>query len=517
MTLDRRALGPVAISAYDLPGGHELLVHDCEDCACAVADQRALPTSEGLQAALAADDSQWTAGRDVIDWALDGEHRLLFNPLGPGGVVVVNDAAHRVFSAFRQPSTFTAAAARQQDAGETATTDGGPAAAVMRKLGELQILHPAGQPQRPQFTDGRMLTAWLHVTNACNLRCPYCYLDKTAEPMNEATGRAAVEAVLRSAVDHGFTAVKLKYAGGEASLNYRLMLALHAYARELAAQYGLELHATMLTNGAALAVPLIEALGPAGIQVMVSLDGIGDAHDAQRPTTGGKPSFRLVERGIGRLTAAGIAPHLSITITGRNAEGVAEVVRFALDRGLTFSLNLFRDNDCAASYPDLRYEEQAMIDGMLAAFAVIEEYLPRWSVLGSVLDRGQLLEQRQRSCGVGQSYVVIDQHGQVAKCHMEIEKTLGDVFRDDPLQLVRQDRSSALNLLVDEKEGCRDCTWRYWCTGGCTVATFRATGRYDVKSPNCNIYRAIYPQALRLEALRLLKYCEPAPLAGTLS
>lgn len=114
--------------------------------------------------------------------------------------------------------------------------------------------------------------------------------------------------------------------------------------------------------------------------------------------------------------------------------------------------------------------------------------------------------ERQRSCGVGQDYVVIDQRGQVAKCHMEIERTLGDIFSDDPLQLVRRDETTALNLAVDEKAGCRDCTWRYWCSGGCTVATFRATGRYDIKSPNCNIYKAIYPQALRLEGLRLLKY-----------
>ena len=65
------------------------------------------------------------------------------------------------------------------------------------------------------------------------------------------------------------------------------------------------------------------------------------------------------------------------------------------------------------------------------------------------------------------------------------------------------------NLAVEEKEGCRDCTWRYWCSGGCAVATFRATGRYDIKSPNCNIYKAIYPEALRLEGLRLLKYAMP--------
>ncbi len=182
------------------------------------------------------------------------------------------------------------------------------------------------------------------------------------------------------------------------------------------------------------------------------------------------------------------------------------MVRYALDRDLTFSLNFFRDNDFAASFPDLRYEEQAMIDGLLGAFAVIEEALPRWSVLASVLDRGQLLEPRRHSCGVGQDYLVIGHRGQVSKCHMEVERTLGDVFSDDPLRLIRKDSTTVMNLPVEEKEGCRDCTWRYWCSGGCAVATFRATGRYDIKSPNCNIYKAIYPQALRLEGLRLLKY-----------
>jgi uncharacterized protein len=269
---------------------------------------------------------------------------------------------------------------------------------------------------------------------------------------------------------------------------------------------GLALHAALLSNGVHLRPGLVEMLKAEGIRVMISLDGVGDTHDAQRPFISGKPSFRLVERTIGQLIDQGHPPHVSITITNRNAAGVPAVVRYALDRQLTFSLNFFRDNDCAASFSDLRYEERVMISALLETFEVIEGNLPAWSVLGSVLDRGQLLEPRQHSCGVGQDYVVIDQKGRVAKCHMEIERTLGDVFSSDPLQLVRQDRTTALNLLVDEKEGCRDCTWRYWCSGGCTVATFRATGRYDVKSPNCNIYKAIYPQALRLEGLRILKY-----------
>jgi uncharacterized protein len=499
MTSYCRSRRPVVISAFDLDGAQDLLVHGCEDCACAVTSDRALRAPESALSALECDESRWVSGHEVIDWALDAEHRLLFNPIGHGGVVVINDTAHRIFQSFRHARTFT-------DVLASLPGDGESNAAVIRRMAELEMIYPDQQSQRPKFASGHMLTAWLHVTNACNLRCPYCYVAKSSEPMDESTGRAAVEAVMKSAADHGFTAVKLKYAGGEASLNYRLMAKLNSYARELAGKRGLALYSTMLSNGVALRSSLIDSLKAEGIYVMISLDGVGSLHDAQRPTLNGKASFHLVARGISRLMERDHAPHLSITITNRNARGVADAVRFALERDLTFSLNLFRDNDCATAFPDLRYEEQTIIAGLLEAFGVVEEYMPRWSVLGSILDRGQLLEQRQRSCGVGQDYVVINQHGEVAKCHMEIEKTIGDVFSSDPLELIRKDKTTALNLIVDQKEGCRDCTWRYWCTGGCTVATFRATGRYDIKSPNCNIYRAIYPPALRLEGLRLLKY-----------
>lgn len=498
---------PAVLSTFDLPDGQQLLIHGCEDCACATRQDLNIQPQDASPLVSPVDSGHWVRDRDVTELPLDDEHRLLFNPVGTAGVVVLNTFAHNIFSCFERPNTLRDVKATWPESCDEIHD-------MVRRLGQLGMIHPAGQVTRRGLLGGAasrstMLTAWLHVTNACNLRCPYCYVRKSREHMDESVGRAAIEAVIRSAVAHDFRAVKLKFAGGEASLNDRLLVLLHAYAQGLAAHHGLQLYATLLSNGVRLRPALVDVLKAEGIRVMISLDGLADQHDAQRPFRNGKPSFHLVERTIARLLEQGHPPHLSVTITNRNARGVADVVRFALERDLTFSLNFFRDNECAASFSDLRYEEQAMISGLLEAFQVIEEFVPAWSVLGSVLDRGQLLEPRQQPCGVGEDYVVIDQRGGVAKCHMEIEKTLGDVFHDDPLELVRRDKRTVLNLLVEEKEGCRDCTWRYWCTGGCPVATFRATGRYDIKSPNCSIYKAIYPRALRLEGLRLLKYARP--------
>jgi uncharacterized protein len=504
MTINQPGSRAVVLSSFDRPDTRHFLLYGCEDCACPVSMDGRLQGSGTLPYLPIQDTDRWECGQELLDLPLNGDHHILFNPLGRGGVVLVNEPARHILRRFQQPSSFPDAQRSWSGADDEFEQ-------IFKRLAHLDMIQLSGQPTLPDFQRSTMLTAWLHVTNACNLRCAYCYVSKSNEGMDETVGRAAVEAVMRSAVEHNFSAVKLKYAGGEASLNYRLMLALHTYARELAAQHSLELHATLLSNGVALPQPLLHALQSEGIRLMISLDGIGRQHDDQRPFANGRASFHFVERTIARLIEQGHSPHLSITITNRNAAGLSDVVRFALQRDLTFSLNFFRDNDCAAGIADLKYEEQSMISALLEAFDVIEQFLPPWSVLGSILDRGQLLEPRRHSCGVGRDYVVIDQEGKVAKCHMEIERTLGDVFSSDPLQLVRRDEATAQNLPVEEKEGCRDCTWRYWCSGGCAVATFRATGRYDIKSPNCNIYKAIYPAALRLEGLRLLKYAPMNP------
>lgn len=498
MAPDQPTCCAIVLSALDVPDARRLLVYGCEDCACAV-DTSTPPAAAPAPVQDLPPGARWVRGPEIVNFPLDGGYRALFNPAGNYGVAVVNPAGYRLFRRFHSPATLSQAAADWPGPAQNFT-------AAFNRLAGLEMVHPAAVLPRPRFPESRQLTAWLHITNACNLRCPYCYLTKTNEEMDESTGRAAVEAVIRSAAGHGFGAVKLKYAGGEASLNYRLVLKLHSYAQTLAGRRGLALHGVLLSNGVSFPKKLVEALKAANIRVMISLDGVGRYHNRQRPFANGRPSFHLVEQTITRLQQAGWPPHLSITVTGRNLAGLPQAVRFALDRDLTFSLNFYRKAGTRAGVGDLPYREQAMIDALLAAFEVIEAQLPRWSVLGAILDRGQLVQPRQYPCGVGRDYVVINQRGQVARCHMEIERTLGDVFRFDPLRLVRQNGAGLQNPPVEEKLGCGRCPWRYGCTGGCPVATANATGRAGVKSPNCNIYRAIYPAAIRLEGLRLLKY-----------
>lgn len=328
--------------------------------------------------------------------------------------------------------------------------------------------------------------------------------------MDEATGVAAVDAIVRTAVRHGFPIVNLKYAGGESTLNFALVQTLHRYAKHATARAGLQLQSGVLSNGVALTKSMLDFLRDEGIHLMISLDGSAVEHDRQRIFRNGSGSYRQVMRSIDRAVARGVTPHLSITVTGKSVDGLVDAVTFALDRNLLFNLNFYREHDAGKSNADLRAEDEAIIAALHAAFAVIEARLPKHSLIGALIDRSSFAGPHHRSCGAGHSYLVVDHNGRVARCQMEIERPVTDIFAADPLHELQLQSTGFQNLAVDEKEGCRDCHWRYWCAGGCSLLTYRVTGRNDVKSPYCNVYKAVYPALLRLESLRLLRYATPA-------
>jgi uncharacterized protein len=278
---------------------------------------------------------------------------------------------------------------------------------------------------------------------------------------------------------------------------------LHHYAQQLAQAKGIELRAVILSNGTVWTPAMARWLVESGVKLMISLDGVGAAHDALRPTRGGQGTFVKIEHNVDHiLLPAGVRPDISITITGRNAHAVAGAVAWAIERDLPFSLNFYRENLLSARHQDLKLEETQIIEGMRQAYQVVEKYLPMRPFLSGLLDRVQA-EAHAHTCGIGQSYLVFTHTGQVAQCQMHLGDSHAVTETDDALKLTA---SGLIPLVsVDDKAGCKDCLWRYRCAGGCPLETYRATGRFDVQSPHCQIYTTLFPAALRLEGLRLLK------------
>jgi uncharacterized protein len=451
------------------------------DCACAAP---AVWSSSRLQVG-----ESWQLAPALYRAPLPAAHEMIFNPVGPAGVVVLNQPAREVLDTFCDPHPLTDEVARQ--------------------LAALQLLTPVSNQRSAIGNQASVLTAWLHITADCNLRCAYCYLNKTGEAMTEETGYAAVDAVIRSAQVNDFQTIKLKYAGGEPTLNFRLVQRLHDYACHHAADARLELREVVLSNGVALTSTMIDWLRDENIRLMISLDGLSAEHDAQRTFLNGRGSFAHVARAVDRALARGLAPHLSITVTSRNTDKLAETVAFALERDLPFNLNFVRDSDRAETGSDLAAGHARLIAGMKGVFAVIEAKLPRRRLIDALVDRSAFDAPHEYPCGAGRNYLVIDQQGRVARCQMDIEYPVADVLTQDPLKAIRVHSRGFQNVSVHDRSDCKACIWRYWCAGGCPLLSFRTKSHSNVRSPYCDVYRALYPDVLRLEAQRLLKWNLP--------
>ncbi|MBN1814683.1 MAG: radical SAM protein [Anaerolineae bacterium] len=455
------------------------------DCAC----PDALP-SVARHSPLFTSHTWWQAP-GLYRMPLSDAYEVVFAPDLSARVAVLNRPASHLLDLFSPPRTVS------EVVKEVPFLEGEGVADLAREMADVGLICCDGQTiARDAAPD--TLTAWLHVTRRCNLRCAYCYARRGQQEMSEAVGRATVDALFQSAVQHGFQSVKLKYAGGEPTLNLATVLATHEHAQAEAARMGLHVREVLLSNGVDLPRSVLHTLRSAAIGLAISLDGVGPANDIQRGPGSAERAIRSLDLAID----LGMTPHVSVTVTRLNVAELRDVVTLVLDRDLPFNLNFYRPQNTPAA-PGLLAGSDEMIDGLRGALALIEERLPRRSLAGGLLDRCYVGTPHRYACGAGQSYVAVDPLGNMACCHMELDRgpIVGRIGQDDPVAAIRSARHR-WESNVDERQDCGLCTWRYWCAGGCPLLA-----RHDSPSSlYCHVYQALLPDLLRLEGLRLLRW-----------
>jgi uncharacterized protein len=324
--------------------------------------------------------------------------------------------------------------------------------------------------------------------------------------MSVETGQKIVEKLFQTAERYRFSQVELKYSGGEPLLRFPALLAIHRTARQIAQAAQINLDAVVLTNGTRLSSTIIHSMLEHNLRLMISMDCLEIAVNQARLYGDGRPSTDDVKKAVELALRSGLVPNISITVSARNTPDLPAFVEWLLVHDLPFNLNFYRENTLSADEVGLRLHEETIIASLLETFAIIQANLPRRKLFSTLIDRSDLASPHRYPCGVGKNYLVFNPLGEISKCHMTQDERITHLQAEDPLRSIREDNRGLQNPLVEEKPGCQDCEWRYACAGGCPLLTHRQTGSYYQPSPNCNIYRAVYPEALRLEGLRLLKY-----------
>jgi uncharacterized protein len=426
--------------------------------------------------------------------SIDDQHsaRLIAN--ATTHLFVLNTPAQEIFDFFAQPHNPT-------EWSPTSSIDYPDAQTAISQLYEAGLLQDATvQPSITHLNHASThLEAWLYITRSCNLFCAHCFVDKDMRCMSVETGLQTVERVFDLAKNNGHPEIKLKYAGGEPTMNWEVIPILHERAKFRAQETGLKLTEVLVTNATLLNRKRLQFIKDENFRLAISLDGFGEGHDLQRPTRNGHPTFERVFQSILLALRMGISPYLIITVTRLNVADVPALVSFALEHRLMLNLNFYRPH-----HPNdtLVVDDTTLTKTLKDALKVIEANLPNYNFMEGLIDRSNFGVAHQYACGAGRNYISIDTDGSVLPCHMLTGYNLPGV----PFQMLESPHFDDFpNLPIDHRDNCNSCEWRHWCAGGCSIHTKNIMGASNVSSPYCNVYKVVYPDLVRLQALQLLR------------
>ena len=316
----------------------------------------------------------------------------------------------------------------------------------------------------------------LAVAQKCNLACTYCYASGgdfggPPQSMSWEVARASVDRLF-AAAEPG-ARLNLAFLGGEPLVNRALVRRATEYAATIARQRQVRVGFSITTNGTLLTPDDADFLARHGFAVTVSLDGVGEVHDRQRPYRNGRGSFEAIlsrlEPLLGRQGPMQVSAR--VTVTPRNLALRETLNRFV---GLGFHSVGFAP---MLSAPDARDQMdmphlQVMLDQMTDCGRAFEREVAAgrrypFSNMESALQEIHRGTHRPYPCGAGAGYFGVSASGGIFACHRFVEDAtgaMGDVHRG--LDAGRRNAWLAARH-VHRQAPCDSCWARYLCGGGC--------------------------------------------------
>ena len=184
-------------------------------------------------------------------------------------------------------------------------------------------------------------TLVLHVTDACNLGCRYCYYGNDGhaaaakEKMSPETAARAVDFLMEHSGNS--KEVIIVFFGGEPLLNLDLIRFIVADARKKAMEKGIRVDFAVTTNGTLLTDKTIAFLRENNIGVTISIDGFETAHDRFRRFPNGAPSYGAILPGLTKFLA-----RQGRKTRGGQSDGGRRVKRYSRNSGSSSVSRVFR-------------------------------------------------------------------------------------------------------------------------------------------------------------------------------
>ena len=289
-----------------------------------------------------------------------------------------------------------------------------------------------GLPKHPLDGAEPVLKAMcLHVAHSCNLNCSYCFARQGNYHGAEAlmpfeVGKRALDMLGEKSGNR--RNLEVDFFGGEPLLNWQVVKDLVLYARSIEKEKDKNFRFTLTTNGMLLDDEVIDFANREMHNVVLSLDGREEVHDALRRDMQGKGSYATILPKFQKLVAArdGKDYYMRGTFTRANLDFTTDILHMA-DLGfreLSMEPVVCEPSDPLAlreeDLPRIFEQYERLADEMLKRRKAGEGFTFYHFMLD--LEGGPCLPKRLLGCGSGSEYVAVPPPGAIYPSHQFVRR-----------------------------------------------------------------------------------------------
>ncbi len=327
----------------------------------------------------------------------------------------------------------------------------------------------------------------IHICHDCNFRCRYCFADEGAyhskrESMTFETAKKAVDFLIENSGKR--KVLEMDFFGGEPLMNLEVLKQTVYYAKEKGAAAGKKFLFTTTTNALLLNDETIAFFNAEMENVVLSLDGRKEVHDAIRKTVNGKGTFDLIIDKIKKFISlrGNKSYYVRGTFTAKNLDFAKDVL-FIADQGVD-SISM---EPVVTDIPDLQITDKHLPAIKAEYENLCEAYLQRHAEdegfnffhFNIDLEGGPCLSKRVSACGAGNEYFSVTPNGDLYPCHQfagDENFRMGSVFEG----ITRPDiREKFKNSCLFTRKKCENCFAKFICSGGCSANNYHFNGDID--------------------------------------
>lgn len=312
----------------------------------------------------------------------------------------------------------------------------------------------------------------LTVTQACNLRCRYCYIATQNRHMAKEVAEKAIMRSVNSIEKGGL--LELGFFGGEPFLVSQKIVSLINFSKEETKKHSINLIISITTNGTIINNDVWSIIKEPKVNISISIDGRPQTHNHNRCFLNGEGSYDIVQRNIRSLLDQDVKFRVVTVVSPETVENLDEEIEYLHQLGC-HHIELSLDVWSSWGSKSIRH----LKDSISRCAQLWVNGLPHYTLSWFDDKAAQLSESTNKhiACGFGKGDITITPSGHLYPC----ERLIGNDSPNNPMRFqgdIFEGEDFCFGSYCDLRtaEECIGCSIRDVCNTTCGCCNYARTG-----------------------------------------